>query len=243
MQQDYSTSLNQASVIAKYQSSGEDARSLMAHADFHTSPVCPQKVKKSISNHQALLRKKLRDIQREKSETLEAEIAKNLKSLKHRKMTKEKEFQHVQSKVFETLSNCTVSTEATLTSSLESLSVLSSDENICKRPNYGRVPKYILKRKIEEGRKATAVSNGSKSLVSPEVECPRKRSDVVRIRNEYDEKIKAVKDSLRGLPFGFVLKKREHLENSLKQLQYEKASVQDNNFTIKIKEYTNTYEC
>ena len=239
MQQDY---FNQASIIAKYQSSGEDARSLMAHADFHSRPVCPQKVKKRTSNHQALLKKKLRNIQREISETLDAENASNLKSLKHRKMTKKKEFQHVQSKVFEPLSNCTVSTEATLTSSLESLSLLSSDENICKRPNYGRVPKYILKRKIEEGRKATAVSNGSKSLVSPEVECPRKRSDVVRIRNEYDEKIKAVKDSLRNLPFGFVLKKREHLENSLKQLQYEKASVQDNNFTIKIKEYTN-YEC
>jgi len=159
---------------------------------------------------------------------------------------KEKEFKHVQSKVFETLSHCTASTETTLTSSLESLSLLSSDENMCKRPNYGRVPKYILKRKIEEGRKAAEVSNGSKSLVPPEVECPRKHSDVVRIRNEYDEKIKAIRESLHSLPFGIQsggsIKKREHLEASLKELYYEKASVKDTHRTMR-KEYSNTYEC
>eukprot|EP00979_Chaetoceros_neogracilis_P006793 scaffold1388_cov267-Chaetoceros_neogracile.AAC.30 len=219
-----------SSIIAKYQVSGEAVAKLLAHPTEFPK-ICTPKAKNKIINHQALLRKKLLEIQGQKAKSTKVENEKKLKRVKYRKMKKDEQFHLVKSKVFE--KRTPEYTEATLTSPIESLSLSSSDNSrpptsgtiVCHN-NYGRVPKYILRRKIEEGREA--------SEVPPVIEYIRKISDVARIRNEYDNKIIALKNSLRSLPFGIQssgsVKRREDLEGKLRQLQHDKSFITEKRF-------------
>ena len=223
-----------SSIIAKYQVSGEAVTKLLAHPTEFPK-ICTPKAKNKIINHQTLLRKKLLEIQGQKAKSTKVENEKKLKRLKYRKMKKDEQFHLVKSKVFEKrMPECT---EATLTSSIESLSISSSDNSrpptsgtiVCHN-NYGRVPKYILRRKIEEGREASEVT----TPIPPVIEYIKKISDVARIRNEYDNKIIALKDSLRSLPFGIQssgsVKRREDLEGTLRQLQHDKSFITEKRF-------------
>lgn len=285
--EEYLIRRDQASLIAKFQTSGNDARSLLA------DPVVvienPTRGNKEVlkqqrqqQSHQAKLRKLLRGIQLEKARS-EIEIEKKKMRKSHLlELQKHEKFGHVKSKVFEedrkkqehgssssagAGDHHSIRTNSTVMSSVDSLALLSlvdaddkprivlknmagkNANNTHLHGSFGRVPDYILRRKIEEGKKLLKGENQEQQdesssynkndrrkdldeyIVQYEKEnfpVNRRKFDKNKLRIEYETKINNIRDSLRKLPFGLQsqgsIRKREALEADLKRIEQEKKT-------------------
>jgi hypothetical protein len=295
--EEYLIRRDQASLIAKFQTSGNGARSLLA------DPVvieCPSKrgIKELLKqqerqerkqNHQAKLRKQLQDIQLEKARS-ESEIEKKRLRKSHLlELQKQEKFGHVKAKVFDDHQqhggrgsssvvaaaagggedHHSIRNNSTVISSVDSLSSLSLVEANNKarillenkmignanntnhlHGSFGRVPDYILRRKIEEGKKLKVLaeqqdekeSSSSKNDRRKDRDedldhqnekenfpLNRRRFDKKKLRAEYEMKINSLRDSLRKLPFGLQsqgsIRKREALEVDLRRIEQEQRTM------------------
>lgn len=292
--EEYLIRRDQASLIAKFQTSGNGARSLLA------DPVvieCPSKrgIKELLKqqerqerkqNHQAKLRKQLQDIQLEKARS-ESEIEKKRLRKSHLlELQKQEKFGHVKAKVFDDHQHGgrgsssvvvaagggedhhSIRTNSTVISSVDSLSSLSLVEANNKarillenkmignanntnhlHGSFGRVPDYILRRKIEEGKKLKVLAEQDEKESSSSKNDRRKdrdedldhqnekenfplnrrRFDKKKLRAEYEMKINSIRDSLRKLPFGLQsqgsIRKREALEVDLRRIEQEQRTM------------------
>jgi len=253
---------SQASRIAKYQSSGYDARSLISpepeEAVYVQKPLGTNKKVKKERNYQAHNRRQLLDMQRQTSRRLSAEKETEIKLEKKKNLRKQKDFGHVRSslhstkKVFQDLSSeqeSTLATESTISSSMGSLS-LSSMESIVyqkvgsaelsgststRKKGYGKVPSYILKRRIMDVRKqqqdlSIVTNDARKATVEIEPMTARiKDSDRRKLIADLEVRENEIKSSLRSLPFGLQssgsIKKRERIECELKEVEEEKKML------------------
>jgi hypothetical protein len=112
------------------------------------------------------------------------------------------------------------------------------------------VPDYILRRKIEEGKKLKVLaeqqdekeSSSSKNDRRKDRDedldhqnekenfpLNRRRFDKKKLRAEYEMKINSLRDSLRKLPFGLQsqgsIRKREALEVDLRRIEQEQRTM------------------
>jgi hypothetical protein len=162
-----------------------------------------------------------------------------------------------------------IRTNSTVMSSVDSLSLLSlvdADDNpriVLKNimagnknvinthlhGSFGRVPDYILRRKIEEGKKLLKGEHQQQEDESSSYNkndrrkdhdeylgqyekenfpVNRRKVDKNKLTKEYETKIKNIKDSLRKLPFGLQsqgsIRKRQGLEADLRRIEQEKKT-------------------
>jgi hypothetical protein len=219
-----------------------------------------------LKNHQAILRRQLQTIQNEKLKTDNDEEKKRLKKINMIEHKKKEKFGHIKPKVFE----CTDYTARTDTNSTAAISSFDSSSlqtsgtyhkplmqlsNIIEadqctnslHSNFGRVPDYILRRKIEEGKKLAQMEEQQAALVKTkqhgnnEFSCDEKenrqysrKADAKALRKDLDVQMNTIKASILNLPFGLQsqgsIRKRQVLEADLRRLEKEKRATMKRHF-------------
>lgn len=244
--EEYLSRRNQASLIANYQTSGNDARSLLMDPVIDNCQVRLDhfgKSKTKETNHQAKLRKQLHNMHLEKVKACSTKEQNRLKQVNLIELRKQKKFGHVKPRVFHTEDStiATASTAISLNDSLSfgNISMPLLSENLLTRgstcnvhSSFGQVPSYILRRKIEEGKK---LQRTDEAFIDRDTDKEKENRPVKTFINnkalakEYEMKINNVKKSLRLLPFGLQsqgsIRKRQGMEADLKKLEHEQRML------------------
>ncbi len=229
--------------------------------DAISTPPNKRNKKKREINHQAKNRRQIQQLQRQKARRQSVENEKVMKQLKSQELKKKKQFGHVKSKVFDTTRSCTMkksnidpssSEISTVESTLESLTLSSNGSDLAsgkssildvnvknistvnRHKDYGRVPEYILKRRISDAKKhqenLSKLDNSSDGPSDEVVDFGWKKDSArKKVLADLSRQENIVRESLSKLPFGLQsngsIQKRQRLEQELKGIEISRKSL------------------